>query len=91
MTGLQFRSEQAVGADYWQIDLIFDCDELWVWRPIDERNRLIVARINLHNVRVFVDDFGLVIAHSINLVPDFFVLLFANHHADQFCAPDFDL
>ena len=88
MPRLQLRRQQAKRRDHRQIDPILDRDKLRLCRIVHVRNGFVIARIKLDDVGVFKNDLRLVIAHLVDLVRDFFMLLFANDNAHEFVAAD---
>ena len=86
MPGLQLRGQQTKRRDHRQIDPIFDRDKLRLGRIVHPPDGFVIARINLSHPGVFKNDLRLVITHPLDLVRDFFMLLFADDNPHQFVA-----
>ena len=83
MPRLNFRRQQTKRCDQRKIDIVLHADELRSALRIYFCNRRVIARIEFDNVRLFVNDLRLVIAHLVDLMGDFFVARLRNHHPDQ--------
>src|SRR6266540_877545 len=55
---------------------------------VDFRNRIFIARIDLDHVRILIDDFRLVVSHSVDLVRDLVEICLPDDYPNQFCAAE---
>src|SRR5437764_10061730 len=90
MAYLQSHCEQPECMDDRKLSLVRDGDELRFLRSIYSRDRRFIARVELHHAGVLVNDLWLVIAHPVDLVRDFVVLLPANEDAHELAAAKSD-
>src|SRR5215217_1476567 len=90
MPGLQLRCKQPKRRDHRKIDVVTYGNKLRALLRIDPSNCPFIARIELHDVRTFIDDLWLVIAHFIDLVRDFVEVRLLHDHANQFSASKHD-
>ena len=88
MPRLQLRRQQTERRDHRQIDPILDCNKFRPRGIVHARDGFVVSRINLNHTGVFKNNLRLVIAHPLDLVRDFFMLLFANDNPHQFVTAD---
>src|SRR6188472_2448729 len=90
MPRLQLRRQQTECCDYREIDFVCDRDKLRTLLRVDFRNRRVISWIDFIYIRIFINDLGLAIAHSVNLVRDFVEGRLPHHDANQFVASEFD-
>ena len=70
MPRMQLRCQQAERRDYRKLDIVTHCDQLRCTFRIYFRDCAVIARIDFGDVRGFVNNLRLVIAHFFNLVRD---------------------
>ena len=88
MTSLHSRRQQAKRRDDRKIDIVLHGRELRLGLLIQSRNCILVAGIDLLDLRVFVNDLRLVVAHLVDLVRDFVEVFASNDDANQFFATE---
>ena len=74
------RGQQPKRRDYRKIDIVADGHELRRLTLVQARQLIFVPRIDLLDLRVLVNDLGLVIAQLIDLMRDFVVVLLLNEY-----------
>src|SRR6266480_975431 len=92
MPRLKFRRQQTKRRDYWKacpersrrIDILLHRHELRLAQRIYFLNRRVIAWIHFDEVRIFVNNLRLVVAHSVDLVRDLLVVFTWNDDANQF-------
>src|SRR5947209_4330277 len=88
MPGLQSRCKQSKRRDYRKINVVTHANKLRAPLRVDLCDGAFIAGIELHEVRIFIDDLWLVIAHFIDLVGDLVEVRLLHDHANQFSAAE---
>ena len=88
MARIEPGGEEAKGGDHREIQAIADGDELRPDAGVDLGEGREVAGVDLGDVRGFVDDLRLVVAHRLHLVRDFVEGGLADDDADEFLAAE---
>ena len=79
---MQPRREKTERSDHRKIDVIFDRHKLQRRILIESRNPALISRIDLFDLRVFVDNFRFVIAQLFDLVGDLLEICLPNDHTN---------
>src|SRR6476659_6328541 len=88
MTRLELGREQAIGRDNREVEPISYSHQSGLLASIEGSNRGVVARIELDDARVFVNEFRLVIAHPIDLVRDLLEIGLPHRDANRFLSAE---
>ncbi len=89
MPRIELRGEQPERRDHRQVDAVLHRDKMVVAAFVEQRDCGVIARINLGDLRLFINDLRLVIAHLRDLVRDHVELLLADQHPHQLVAAEF--
>jgi hypothetical protein len=89
MARVQLRCQQTDCCDYWEIDFIRHGDKLRTLLRVEFRNRLVIPGIDRDDVCILVNNFGFVVAHSVDLVRDLVEVRLRHHDANQFVSAEF--
>src|SRR5438270_9663175 len=84
----KLRRQQSKGDDDRQIDVVPHGGQLCFCPFVYCRQRILIARIDLLNMRVLVNDLRSVIAEPIELMRDLVEVLPPNNYSNQFFAAD---
>src|SRR6266571_6967004 len=90
MPRLQSCRQQTERRDHGKIDIVLHRNELRFRASIQFCNRVGIAGIDLVDLRIFVNDLWLVVAHLVNLVRDLVEIFLSNDDANQFFAAKSD-
>src|ERR1700720_945137 len=86
MPRLQSGGQQTESRDQRKADIVLHRHELGLGFLIQSRNRILIGRVDLLDLRVFVNDLRLVIAHLVDLVRDLIKIFSPNDDANQLLA-----
>ena len=89
MARVQLRCQQTECRDHREICFVRHRDKLRTLLRVEFRNRLIIPRIDRDDVCILINNFGFVIAHSVDLVRDLVEVRLPHHDANQFVSAEF--
>src|SRR4029453_14856113 len=90
MPRMQSRRQQTKRSNHWKIDTVFYRHQLRRRTLIYFRNHGFVARVELFNLRLLVNDLRFVIAHLVDLVSDLLEICSPDGYAEEFLAAELD-